>query len=175
MKHIPNLISLSRILMILISFFFLNSYLFLSVLSLYIILSDHLDGYIARKYQLTSPLGASLDHISDKISNVFFLLLFLHINIFNIFIVFLLILRDFLSDFIKTDFIRNQKELPSSYLAKIKTTTSFIIFSILLISFNYNFYLNYLTNISIIILIFLNYITLYDYIKNWKNLLKNII
>jgi len=65
LKHIPNIISLSRIVLLIALFFtFHNAFLFVT---LYLIcgLSDVLDGYIARKTKTESELGARLDSIAD--------------------------------------------------------------------------------------------------------------
>lgn len=67
MKNIPNAITVLRIILS-VSLFFVRLYplLFCSV---YIIcgLSDIADGYIARKYHLTSQLGSRLDTLADTI------------------------------------------------------------------------------------------------------------
>ncbi len=38
--------------------------------------SDLIDGYLARKYQLTTPFGATLDAVADKLAQISFLLFF---------------------------------------------------------------------------------------------------
>lgn len=65
MKHLANLITLSRIILVLtlflvepLSFKFMVLYLFCGF-------TDILDGYIARKTHTTSALGARLDSIAD--------------------------------------------------------------------------------------------------------------
>ncbi|MGM0379562.1 MAG: CDP-alcohol phosphatidyltransferase family protein [Bacillota bacterium] len=62
-KYIPNLLSIIRFF---ISFILLidNKYLFM-IIYIFIGLSDFLDGYIARKYNLETDLGAKLDSIAD--------------------------------------------------------------------------------------------------------------
>jgi CDP-diacylglycerol--glycerol-3-phosphate 3-phosphatidyltransferase len=67
MKNVPNMITGMRIMMA-ISLIFLtpNTYFFL-VLYLLCGLSDILDGFLARKYKLQSPLGATFDSIADVI------------------------------------------------------------------------------------------------------------
>lgn len=65
MRYIPNLISLLRILLSLSLLLFVHErYVFLVLYSLCGI-SDVLDGYIARKMNLQSTLGAKLDSIAD--------------------------------------------------------------------------------------------------------------
>lgn len=67
LKHMANIISISRIVLVLALFFtFHNASLFL-VLYLISGLSDVLDGYVARKTKTQSELGARLDSIADLI------------------------------------------------------------------------------------------------------------
>lgn len=68
MKHVPNLISAARIIMI--PFFcitFLNDQLLAALIILAVSgLSDLFDGYIARKFDAITTLGKWLDPIGDK-------------------------------------------------------------------------------------------------------------
>ncbi|MRN53538.1 CDP-alcohol phosphatidyltransferase family protein [Paenibacillus monticola] len=77
MKYIPNIISLSRIIILFVLFFtYHNEWLFL-ILYLICGLSDVLDGYIARKTNTQSEFGARLDSLAD-------ILLFTVITVFII-------------------------------------------------------------------------------------------
>ena len=71
-ENIPNILTLLRILIIPIIIIFLEIdtkfYSWLALI-LYIIacLSDFLDGYLARKFELESSFGRFLDPVADKI------------------------------------------------------------------------------------------------------------
>lgn len=65
MKHIPNIITLVRILGTLVLIGTELSSIFFFVVYSICGFSDVLDGWIARKYKLTSELGARLDSIAD--------------------------------------------------------------------------------------------------------------
>ncbi|SQD80575.1 CDP-diacylglycerol--glycerol-3-phosphate 3-phosphatidyltransferase [Moritella yayanosii] len=72
MKNIPNILTLFRV--ILIPFFVLAFYLpiensFYIAASIFFIagVTDYLDGYIARRWNVSSKLGAFLDPVADKI------------------------------------------------------------------------------------------------------------
>lgn len=67
--QIPNLISLMRILMVPMVIVLLNERHYSAALLVFTFagLSDGLDGWIAKKYQLQSAFGAMLDAIADKL------------------------------------------------------------------------------------------------------------
>jgi|TARA_B110001450_G_scaffold104405_1_gene98909 CDP-diacylglycerol--glycerol-3-phosphate 3-phosphatidyltransferase len=88
--------------------------------------SDYWDGYLARKYSLTSVLGAVLDPIADKIL-ITFVLLALVLALDSIFIAFLgslILSREFWVGALRDLNARNGNEAATSvtFLAKIKTT-----------------------------------------------------
>jgi len=65
MKHVANIITISRILLSILLICFLNNKAMF--ISIYMIcgISDALDGYIARRSNTTSAVGAKLDSIAD--------------------------------------------------------------------------------------------------------------
>lgn len=72
LKSLPNKLTLSRIAVVpLMLIIYPRGFEMLNVLAAILFagaaMTDFLDGYIARRYQSESPLGAVLDHISDKI------------------------------------------------------------------------------------------------------------
>jgi len=72
LAHIPNILTLSRVVLlpVLIGLFFIpGAGAAWAALSVYTIcaVTDFLDGWIARKYHITSKFGTFLDPISDKI------------------------------------------------------------------------------------------------------------
>ena len=68
-KQIPNIITISRIISLIIGLIFFCQEKFILALIFYIYgaISDFLDGYFARKFNAYSKLGKYLDAISDKL------------------------------------------------------------------------------------------------------------
>ena len=106
-------------------------------------ITDYWDGYLARKYSLTSEIGEILDPIADKILLVFMLIAISIYSgsIFLAFISSLMIAREFWVSALRDFNTRknNYSATKVTFIAKLKTTTQF--FAIFL--FIFGFYLNH--------------------------------
>lgn len=138
----------------------------ISVLAFFVIvnllfITDFFDGYLARKYDATSEMGALLDLLGDKLLVAYLMLWALFTGKLGIVIVFLVILREVLSMVIR--FIKNRSEhsnnsIPASFWGKFKTTMQFIAFDMLLLTIpGYQ--------IAFIIVLILGYYSLFTYFK----------
>lgn len=79
--HIPNLLTLSRILLLPLIVYLYLSHRYLAAVVIFAVacVTDYLDGRLARRLGLESPLGAILDPLSDKLFTLaFFTLLMAH-------------------------------------------------------------------------------------------------
>ena len=110
-----------------------NSYTLAIFLFFLASISDYLDGFLARKYNLESIVGSVLDPIADKIL-ITFLILALSIELSSVFIGMtggLILVREFwvgaLRDYNARNGNSNATEV--TLLAKIKTSTQLITFS----------------------------------------------
>jgi CDP-diacylglycerol--glycerol-3-phosphate 3-phosphatidyltransferase len=104
--------------------------------------SDYWDGYLARKYSLTSELGEILDPIADKIL-ITFVLLALVLALDSTFIAFLgslMLAREFWVGALRDFNARNGNETATTvtFLAKIKTTMQLVTFCWILTGFYFN-------------------------------------
>ncbi len=141
MKNIINLLTFSRILSAPILFLLIVSFQAygLAVLVFFLAsISDYLDGFLARKYNLSSVLGEILDPIADKILIVF-TLIGLSINLQSVFIGFLtgiVLAREFWVSALRDLNARtgNAGATKVTFLAKIKTTLQMIAIFLYLIS-----------------------------------------
>ena len=104
--------------------------------------SDYWDGYLARKYSLTSQLGEILDPIADKIL-ITFVLIALVLVLDSLFIAFLgsiMLAREFWVGALRDFNARNGNESATTvtFLAKIKTTMQLVTFCWILTGLYFN-------------------------------------
>ena len=145
LKNIPNILSIFRILVSPLVFYYIyiNNFFSLSVALILFLcgaISDGLDGYYARNYNAISKLGKNLDPIADKILiQLAFISLFIISNVaVKLWMLSLIIFRDILVTYIRH--ISNQQKITfeTSRLAKYKTLFQVITISIiLLVMINY--------------------------------------
>lgn len=133
MKNLVIIITLSRIALAPIIFYlsvFSKAYFFSLFFFILAALTDYLDGKLARKYSVTSRLGAFLDPIADKLLLVFALLSLVIIakNPFIGLISSIILSREIwiagLREYASTENISDATKV--SFLGKLKTTVQFI-------------------------------------------------
>ena len=140
-----NLLTLSRIFLAAIIFFFLMSsdgYLIALILFFIAGITDYFDGYLARKYNAVSQIGEILEPIADKIL-ILFVLFGLAVNLSSYLIAFigaLIITREIWVGALRDMNARNHKSDATkvTFLAKIKTSTQLFTISLYLLSLTVN-------------------------------------
>ena len=145
MKNFIMLLTYLRIffgpLIFVLSVFF-EMYLVSLVIFIVCSVSDFLDGYLARKFNLESSLGKLLDPIADKIllcSTILAIILITNDYFIGLMGV-IILMREFwvsgLREYTAINHIQNASDV--SFLAKIKTTLQFISIGSYLFSFSYS-------------------------------------
>tara|TARA_B100000886_G_scaffold243270_1_gene170869 strand:+ start:5717 stop:6199 length:483 start_codon:yes stop_codon:yes gene_type:complete len=119
-----------------------EGYLFALILFFVAGVSDYFDGYLARKYKLTSKVGEIIDPIADKILIVF-VLFGLSVNLSSYFIAFmasLIITREIWVGALRDYNARegHSDATKVTFLAKIKTTIQMFTISIYLLGLSFN-------------------------------------
>ena len=176
-----NYITISRILLIPPVLYLTTPEASLSnwlALSLFVIagITDHLDGYVARKTGSSSSLGALLDLMADKllivvtlfyfISYASSLLLLIPSIVIIVREIIISSLRQFLTEKVGTN------PIEVSFIAKTKTTFQVFALSFLIISPNFGQPFFILTIILFWLSAYVSVHSLYGYIKNYRNLMK---
>ena len=135
MKHLPNILTISRLFAIFAIGFFLFKSEPLSqwtalILYCFSILTDFLDGYIARKFNAVSGLGKSLDATVDKVFFFGVLIFLMYLNVFSFWVLSLFLLIHVFRDVLVTwmRYILHQKNVfvGAVNLGKVKTVFQFI-------------------------------------------------
>ena len=138
---IPNLLSIFRMtaflpVIILFSFeYYLTSFFLFSAAAW----SDFLDGFLARKYNLTSNLGSLLDLVADKIlvSSILIFFVFYSVNLYLMILTTLIIIREISISSLRLFLVSNGANIsaitPDKY-GKLKTLLQMFTLSLFLIS-----------------------------------------
>ncbi len=138
--NLPNTISMIRIGVIPVLFGLLFSpgskmSLVIAILFIAAALTDLLDGYIARKYQIVTTMGKFLDPIADKLIVNTGMILMIPIGRIPAWIVAIIIIRDFAVDGIRNIASSDGMIIQASPLGKRKTLCQIFAVSALMIHY----------------------------------------
>ena len=137
MKNLPNILTVSRIVLVLIfvlmstlaePYYFANSpeQMYLLRWGAYILvilagLTDLLDGYLARKFNIVSDFGALMDPLADKIFVTGTMLMAIEFNLMPAFIAVLVLCREFMVTGLRTLAAKKQVVISADRWGKLKT------------------------------------------------------
>ena len=129
--YIPNLLSLTRIILtpvFVVLFWQPDAWLqlFAYVLFTLAALTDALDGYLARAYNVTSTWGSFLDPLADKILVTSGLVCLALKQLVPWYLIIIIVLRDGLVTWLKVRAQRRGLKLATTWLAKTKTVAQFV-------------------------------------------------
>lgn len=96
LKHIPNILTILRFLMIPIILFniFIGNYLLSFIFFTLSGITDILDGFIARKFELVSNFGKLMDPLADKLTQIAVLTSLVMVNIIPIWILIIVVSKE---------------------------------------------------------------------------------
>ena len=122
----------------------INNYLipYANLLGLIIFLlaaiTDFIDGYVARKYNMITDFGKFMDPLADKLLVTAALLVLLENGLISGWVVFIILAREFIVTGFRTIAASKGVVIAAGWLGKIKTVVQFIMISTLLL-LNYPF------------------------------------
>jgi len=161
----PNLITLSRLIIVIVIFFQFTPKDFEVIYLIFFIaivgLSDSLDGIVARRYNLVSKLGIILDPFTDRV--VFILLLFWIRDIITDYFLFGIILRELLILIGSLIVLFTKREIKVSNKGKLSTVLMFIV--ICLYVLNTEVSVVFIDELAIAVLILYFYVA-FEYLYN---------
>ncbi len=126
-KHIPNTLTVLRILSAPFLWYAISTHAvgLALILITFAIVSDFGDGYIARRFFLSSRAGSFLDPLADKIVILCAFVALWQQQMMPWWVVFLVVWRDVAVTFLRTFMVRRGLVLKTSWFAKSKTVFQF--------------------------------------------------
>ncbi|GHO52795.1 CDP-diacylglycerol--glycerol-3-phosphate 3-phosphatidyltransferase [Ktedonobacter robiniae] len=139
MRNVPNILSISRLISTVIVFILVLvnqpwAYLVATVLFALSAVTDYLDGYLARRYNLVSPLGVFLDLTADKVFVVSILIAMIEVHLVSSWIVFIIVTREFMVSGLRSVAAARGKVIPAGKWGKQKTFITLISIGVVLLA-----------------------------------------
>ena len=139
MRNLPNLLSLSRLLATVVVFVLVlvnQPWAFLVATLLFFLASvtDFFDGYLARRYKVTSSLGVFLDLTADKVFVSAILIALVQIGLVPAWIVFVIVTREFLVTGLRSMAAARGKVIAAGVWGKQKTFITLVAMGALLLA-----------------------------------------
>jgi CDP-diacylglycerol---glycerol-3-phosphate 3-phosphatidyltransferase len=137
--NIANKITMLRIAMIpifmlvmLVNFpFHMEAALFVFLLAS---ITDHIDGYLARKYNLITDFGKFMDPLADKLLVTAAFVIFIQMGRIDAWIVFIILAREFAVSGLRSLAAAQNIIIAASNFGKIKTVTQIVTICVLLLN-----------------------------------------
>lgn len=137
-------------------------------LGIFIIASvtDALDGYVARKYNMITDFGKLMDPLADKILVSSALIILIELGNISSWVVSIVIAREFIISGIRLIATEKNIIIAASPLGKLKTVSQMLSVILMLLSIEA---ISFITDISVWLMCILSVVSLLDYIiKNKK-------
>lgn len=134
--NLPNKLTMARIIMVPIFMAIMLKEYYIAALIVFALASitDFLDGYLARKYNLVSSFGKIMDPLADKLLAFGALICFVQLDIVTVWAPIIIIAREFFVTSMRVVAVSKGKVIAASWWGKIKTNVQLfaIIFAMLL-------------------------------------------
>lgn len=138
--NLPNILTIFRIVSIPIFVVCLFRYSFTSSIIAYVLfllasISDYFDGYIARKYNLTTEFGAFVDPLSDKLltGTAFISFYFIKALYIPLWMIVIIIFREILVTVFRIIALKKNRPMKTEFAGKLKTAFQMFTINVILI------------------------------------------
>lgn len=174
--NIANKLTLLRIILIPIFIYLLLEGYTIAAFVMFSIasLTDFLDGYLARKYNLVTNFGKFMDPLADKLLVTSALVCFVQLGLLNSWVVIIILSREFIVSIFRAIAAAEGIVIAASWWGKAKTISQMFMVIVLLLN-NYPFEWLHIPMDQILIYVatILTVISGYDYIVKNKQVLKD--
>lgn len=133
-------------------------------------LTDFLDGYIARKYNMVSNFGKFMDPLADKLLVCSALICLLALGRISVWLVLVIIIRDFVISGFRLVASDKGVVIAANMWGKVKTTMQMIMIAFLLPGWDALYWINVILGW---IVLFLTVYSLIDYLVKNRHVLKD--
>lgn len=133
-------------------------------------LTDFLDGYLARKYNLVTNFGKFMDPLADKLLVCSALICFVELKLMPAWIVIIIISREFIISGFRLVASDAGVVIAASYWGKFKTTAQMIMSVLLIVHLDFAWY-GILEQAFIYLALILTVVSLIDYLYKNKGIL----
>ena len=135
--YVPNALTILRIVLTIVAIVLIplepaHMYWYLFWIFTVAAVTDFLDGYIARKYNVVTNFGKVFDPLADKVLSFVFLIVLYGAGIVPPIIVLLLVVRDLIIDSVRGIFTAHAKVVQAIFTAKAKTAVTFVFIAVAL-------------------------------------------
>ncbi len=136
--NLPNKLTLLRIALTVVFMFFLFAHGVIYKILAFVIFAiaaftDFLDGYVAKRYGLTSDFGRFMDPVADKILVLAAFLAFVEMKLVPAWIVAIIIFREFVVTGLRLMALRKNRVIEATFAGKHKTVSQMSAIFIILI------------------------------------------
>jgi cardiolipin synthase len=166
--NIPNILTIIRIILVpifIITFFLVSKWVALSV---FIIagITDLLDGYIARKYDMVTDLGAVLDPFADKLMLMSVIIVFTISGYIPVFVLIIILTKELFMIYGGARFYFAKKKIviPANRYGKASTVLFYV--SIIVITFDISDIANNILMLSVVISTIIAFVSYYKIARN---------
>lgn len=126
MRNLPNMLSVSRLIATVVIFVLILfdqpwAYLVAAIIFVLASITDYLDGYLARRFHLTSPLGVFLDLTADKVLVAVVFIAMIQVALVPAWVVAVIITREFLVSGLRSVAAAQGVVIPAGMWGKQKT------------------------------------------------------
>lgn len=172
LRHIPNALTIARLLAIVpfLSFLYSQEYVYAFYTFVLAGLTDGVDGWLARYFQWQSVLGSFLDPLADKLLIAVSFLSLALIGKLPGWLVALVFMRDLtisIGVIAWYWFIRKKIEFSPTYLSKLNTLLQLTLVTLCLFELAFFTFAPYLTETLILITTFTTTVSYIDYVWTW--------
>lgn len=134
--NLPNKLTMTRIIMVPVFMAIILKEYYIAALVVFALASitDFLDGYLARKYDLVSSFGKIMDPLADKLLVFSALICFIQLEIVSVWAPIIIIAREFFVTSMRVVAVSKGKVIAASWWGKVKTNVQLfaILFAMLL-------------------------------------------